>query len=99
MNKPPLLNPQPKQRFMQSGDNVSKHRDLVDSGEFQRAADFGMLQYCAYLATQVTDFNSAASIGFQLRGAHDFLLTMRNISEAPPPLPARANSDNLDHRA
>jgi hypothetical protein len=96
MNRTPLTNPQPKQRFQNSGDNVSRHRDMIDSTEFQRAADFGMLQYAAYLGSQVSDGNSAMAVGFQLKGAHDFLMTLRNISEAPA-LPARIPSSNLDH--
>lgn len=95
-NIPQVLNPSPKARFMQSGDNVSKHRKMVDSGEFQRAVDAGFLQFASFHASSITDSQSAMAAGFRIQGAFDVLQTIRMLSESPnvaKPLP----SENLNH--
>lgn len=81
----PVTNPTSKARFLESSDNISKHRDLVDSTTFQRACDFAMLQFSMAVATtpMTAEDVSIGAAGLKLRGAHDFLSIFRNLSEAP----------------
>lgn len=97
-NRVPLKNPQPKIRFQASGDNVSKHRDLMDSPEYQRAIDFGLLQYVAAVSQGITDGNTAMAAGFKILGAVELLSTVRMLSETPMPVVV-APVPNLNHQA
>ena len=93
-----ITNLSPKVRFMQSGDSISKHRALVDSTEFQRAADFALLQYTGTLAQQTTNANESMAMGLKIQGAHEFLQTMRLLAAAPLPAklpPAAALNHNV----
>lgn len=96
----PVVNPSPKARFQESTDNVSRHRTLVDSKEFQRAIDFALLQFGLALATQPLsqeEFQIGAA-GLKLRGVHDFISILRNLSETPKPLAIVNRNDNLNHQ-
>ena len=84
-----------KARFMSSPDNISKHRALVDSREFQRGVDFALLEYQDQLMDGVGDGNTAATVGFKLRGVHEFLRVFRLLSEPTRQLTTLAASDNL----
>ena len=90
-----IVNPTPKMRFMDSNENLSKHRTLVDSKEFQRAEDFAMRQYTIEQMNRVTDANSAAAAGLKLLGAHEFLTTFRLLSEQAKIATIRPVTDNL----
>lgn len=79
--KPINGNPSPKSRFMLSADNITKHRNLVDSREFERGVDFALLEYQAQLMQYATDGNGAAAVGIKLRGVHEFLQTFRLLGE------------------
>lgn len=94
----PNHNPSPKQRFQQSNDNVSKHRDLTASREFERGMDFAMLEMCSRLAATITDGNSAMAAGFRLMGAHEFAQNLKLLSEKPATLNVKQDT-HLDHRA
>lgn len=94
-----VTTPLPKVRFQESKDNVTKHRDLVASREFERAIDYALLQYQASLAATVTqDFNGMASMGLRLMGAQEFVRTLRMLAESAS-LPDTKVTDNLNHRA
>lgn len=94
-----VTNPSPSARFRESGNNIGRHRDMVVSHEFQRAADFGMLEYAAQLTLATKDANEAMAAGLKLRGAYEFLQIMRNLGESPRMAPPRVITDNLDHKA
>ena len=87
-----LINPTPRARFQVSSDNVSKHRDLVDRNEFQRGADFALLQYSAELTEKESN---PTVIGLKIAGAHEFLKTFRLLSEKPDLKPMPRPNDNL----
>jgi hypothetical protein len=93
-NNNALSNPPPKTRFLQSADNITKHRSMVDSREYERAVDFGLMQYFAELAAQVKDGNSAAMVGFKVAGAFEAVQSMRMLSEQPKVTRVPVN-DNL----
>lgn len=95
----PTINLSPKGRFLQSNDNVSRHRAMLETREFERASDFSMVQYCASIAESVRDANTALAAGFKLQGAFEYAHTFRNLSEQAkvPSIPAKA--DNLNHQA
>lgn len=95
-----VSNPSPKKRFQESVDNVKKHRDLIQLREFDRAADFALLQYMAQLG-QETDgnLNAAAAAHLRLAGAREFLWTFRNLGESVEFIPRRVETPNLDHSA
>lgn len=97
MNAP--INLSPKSRFQQSADNVSRHRALLETREFERATDFSLLQYCAALSESIKDMNSAAIAGMKLQGAFEHAHTFRNLGELPPRPPIAIVKDNLDHKA
>lgn len=92
-----ISTPTPKHRFQESKDNISKHRDLVASKEFERAVDFALLQYQAQLATSVNpDFNGMAAMGLKILGVQEFVRTFRMLSESPT-APEQRVEGNLDH--
>lgn len=96
-NQPPqavALNPSPKLRFMQSPDNIKKHRDMIDSNEFQRACDFALLQYQSQLSMTTVDMAGAAANNFKMLGAQELLQTMRLLGESVPRV-TKTDPDNL----
>ena len=95
MNAP--INLSPKSRFQQSNENVSRHRAMLETREFERANDFSLVQYCAALSESVKDMNSAAIAGLKLQGAFEFAHTFRNLGEMPPVAKAPVIKDNLRH--
>lgn len=97
MNTAPI-NLSPKSRFQQSQDNVSRHRAMLETREFERATDFSMVQYCAVLAESVKDMNSAAIAGMKLQGAFEYAHAFRSLGEIPPRPPLAITKDNLDHK-
>lgn len=88
------LNPSPKTRFHLSADNLKKHRDLVDSNEFQRGADFALLQYQAQLSLQPVEMAGAAANHFKMTGALEFLQAFRLLAEVAPRASV-VDNDNL----
>jgi len=100
MTTPPNINLTPKQRFCESVDNTNKHRDLVDSKEFQRGCDFAMLEMARDLSDKSNDANASIPAALMLRGAHEFLKIFRSLSEKPidPPVPPPARNLNYNAR-
>ena len=90
----------PRTRFQESSQNISKHRELVGSGEFQRACDYGILEYVARLTSSTDAGDQAAmhAMGLKISGAHEFLLVIRMLSEKPT-APTPTVVPNLDHKA
>lgn len=80
--KPQILHASlsPQERFQLSGDNISKHRQLVDTNEFSRGADFAMLQFQVDLVKRE---NNPTVIGLKLAGAQDYLRLFKLLSERP----------------
>lgn len=95
-----IKSPNPKSRFQESADNIKKHRDMIQSREFERACDYALLQYSARLQEETNgNLNSAAAAHLRMTGAHEFLSTMRTLSESFE-LPSRKQeAANLDHAA
>ena len=90
-----ITNPSPKQRFMESAQSVSAHRDMIASRAFERGADFALMEYTTQLELKVSNMNDAASTGLKIQGALEFLQTLRMLGETPR-LPAKVSlSDNL----
>ena len=96
---PPVLNPSPRTRFQQSSTRISAHRQMVQSPEFEHAADAALLQYHVDLAGGLRDVNSAAAIGLKLTGAQEFLTVFKLLAEQPPRAPAPPARDTLDANA
>lgn len=94
--QPPNLNPSPKTRFRESGDNISKHKALLEMREFDRAIDYAFMQYQADLAARCADANGAMAMGLKLCGAHEFVQTLRTLTEVAKVLPV-PQDDNLRH--
>jgi len=92
------INLSPKGRFLQSNDNVSRHRAMLETREFERADASAMLQYCAMIAESVKDANTALAAGFKLQGAFEHAHTFRLLSEEPPRPATPVTRDNLDHK-
>ena len=94
-----LANPTPKSRFIESSQNISSHRKLVDDPAFQRSLDYAMLEFANTLArTSIEPQDiSLGAAGLKLRGAQEFLHIFRNLSEQPKDLPKIARLDNLNH--
>jgi hypothetical protein len=96
---PPNVNPTPKARFQESGNNIAEHHTLLESRPFQRACDFGLQQYMLKLATVTGDFNTAAAAGFKMQGAQEFLATLRLLAEKPEPVKPPELVGQLNYRA
>lgn len=100
MTTQPITNPSAKARFMASPDNITKHREMVDSREFERAIDFGLMQYqqrLAFTLADETNSNAAAAAALKMKGAMEFVTELRMLGEAPRPIPTPARGDNLNH--
>lgn len=95
-----VTNPTPKAAFQESAQNISKHRDMIASGEFGRAAMFALLEYQRILCqnTPPENFNFCAASHFKMLGAQEFLHTLRNLAESPK-VPVIVPDGNLDHKA
>lgn len=97
------LNPTPKQTAMEIRGFIGKHRELVDSQQFQDSLFFAEAEYIHQL-TRLAPSNiiassseQAAAACFQrILGAHEFVRTLRNLSESPP-APKPSLPTNLDH--
>jgi hypothetical protein len=98
-----IMNPSPKQVFMSSVDNVSKHRKLLEDPTFERAVLFAKAQYVRRLHEiapgdlSIPNFASAAAMSFErIQGMEDFIAILFSLSESTP-LPERLKvSDNLE---
>jgi hypothetical protein len=97
-NVAPIKNPTPRDQFREKADNISLHRTLVDSPQFERGVHFTMLEYQRMLSTQVKDGNSAAAAGYKLQGAIEIMGVLRMLAEPAPSMPKLA-SQSLDHNA
>lgn len=92
------VNPSPRARFQESASNISRHRDMIASTEFQRACDFAMLQYQGELAMQKSDnFNTHAANQMKIVGALEFMHIFRHLGEQAQPAPKVVDRDNLSH--
>lgn len=89
----PLLSP--KARFQLSDQSISKHRDMLQSGEFQRAIDFAVLQYNFELAQKPQDQVSAMRIGWSITAVQEFVDLLKRISEKAPAIVFTPPNDNL----
>ena len=98
-NSTAVINLTPKERFCEAADSVTKHRDLVDSVEFQRGCDFAMLEMTRLLSDQVNTANESIPAALMIRGAHEFVKVFRNLSEKPSPLPAQPANRGLNYKA
>lgn len=75
------VNASPKVRFIANGKAVRAHRDMVDSDEFHYSCDYALLQYIHDLAPRCNDLPSSSAVGYQLRGAIDFVSTLKRLGE------------------
>lgn len=82
----------PKARFQLSRDNVTKHRDMVDTREFERGADFAMAEYVAEASVRETN---PAVLGMKIVGAQEFLKCFKMLGEQIEIKPLPKVSDNL----
>lgn len=95
-----VKNPSPKARFQESQDNIKRHRDMLQSREFERACDFSLLQYTSRLQSQTDgNLNAAAAAHLRLTGALEFLAVFRNLAESYEVSSRNTESSNLDHSA
>jgi len=97
------VNLTPKQRFQESKDNVSKHREMIESREFERAIDYALMEYQLQSARQTATINppnanDAVCRHYSQVGACEFVAILRNLAEPPPVITARA-IEQLDHKA
>jgi len=99
--KPFNVNPSPGTRFRASNDNISKHRDLVDSREFQRALDFAKLEMLDQITRgrPVQGMNDYAIMGLEMVGAMHFCDILLHLSEQPMPPKMPPAAPPLDHKA
>jgi hypothetical protein len=88
----PVTNLDPQSRFQLSNDNISKHREMVDSREFERATDTALLQYQAELCSRETN---PTVIGLKIAGALGYLRTVKLLSEKPVLTSLPKPNDNL----
>lgn len=97
------FNPTPKAVFLQSGRNISDHRQLVDSDAFCRAENAAIVHYLKALCAMTPDetnpnFIPICAANYQkMVGMTEFLSTFRGMSETPPPAKPRV-VDNLEQQ-
>lgn len=86
----------PKNRFLESGDNIAAHRKMVDSREFQRGIDYSLMDYVKNLSDQVKDGNTAMAVGFMLKATWEYIEKLQTLSEQPKPV-TKVVTPNLTH--
>lgn len=69
---------------MQSADNISKHKHLVDLPELQRGLDFALMHLQGMWCEQVKDQTSAMAVGLKLQGVLEFIQTFKLLAETAP---------------
>ena len=97
--RPPVPNfaPTPKARYRMSGTRISEHRALLELPAFEKAIDAALAEYEAQIAQNTTQNpNLAATNGFKSAGVHEFLYTLRTLSEQSKIIRTIPN-DNLTH--
>lgn len=73
----------PRQRFHGDTKVISDHQELIDEPAFDRGADASLVEFMTNLAETVIDLNTAASAGYQLRGAVRYLRQFKTLAETP----------------
>lgn len=97
-NQTPLNNPSPKERFIQHASDVHHHREAMVSDSFERASDLAMLHHMARVTQNVgTDATADAAAANQIKGALDYLLTLRMLGEVPR-ITKPSDTDNLKNQ-
>ena len=97
------FNPSPKQVFLQSGRNISDHRQLVDSEAYSRAESAAISQYTKAICSMTPseenpNFIPICAANYQkLVGMVEFISAFRGMSETPPPREPRI-VDNLENQ-
>lgn len=95
----PNLNPSPKERFLESRQNISDHRAMVETRTFQRAIDYSLLQYQIKLTEEISaNPQMAGGQAWKLAGVTEFVAMLKTFSETPT-IVRRIVTDNLDHKA
>lgn len=92
------VDPTPKQRFMESGDNVTKHRRLLEAGELQRGFDYALMEYQNILSREVVS-NPATAGGpaFRMAGALELISVFKRLAETPV-IMRQVPNDNLNQK-
>ena len=86
--KPPLTpHSGPAERFRYDDRDVLQFRQLTDTQVFNKGAEAAFAQYCVELADYATDLNTAAAVGFRLRGASEILAMIKTLCEPPKAKP------------
>lgn len=92
----PNVNPSPKERFLSNREFVTKHHDLIQLPEFQRALDYALLQMSRELAIRETpDAQDAMGAHYEIKGANDFIKTLKRLAESDIPQTKTVDRDNL----
>lgn len=91
------LYPSPRARFQTSADNISKHKKLTDQPELQRAFDFALLEYIAFLSSKAQTPNDASVMGIKIQGVHEFIDLLKKLGDMPT-VPASTVNHGLNHK-
>ncbi len=68
---------------------------MIASREFERAADFAMLEYQGHLSTNCATQWDAMANGLKIQGALELLHTLRLLGEQPAKITRMPDLDNL----
>ncbi len=95
-NTVPLKNPTPREQFREVNDNITQHRNMVDSPVFGRAVHTALLEYQLNVTKQIGDGASSMAGGYKLQGAIEIMGLLRMLAESAPIMP-RVSSPQLNH--
>ncbi len=90
------INPSPKQKFMSLKEWVEQHHAMIDGQQFERAMQYGLLEYQRRLCEQTTDMAGAAANHWKMVGASELMHVLRTLAE-PPRAATVPVSGNLRH--
>lgn len=85
----------PIERFQGNTKFIKAHQDLIDDPAFDVGADAALCQFVTQLCDSVVDLNSAASAGYQVRGAVKYLRQLKTLAETPKPQPKQPDQSVL----
>lgn len=99
LRPPPNVNPSPRQRFQESSQSISHHRELIQRNEFQRALDYSLLHIQYVMAKmEFKDFNTQAANAIKMVGIHEFIAIFKGLAESTPTAPRVVDPDNLPNQ-
>jgi hypothetical protein len=82
----------PKAKARATPQFIGTHHALIESPQLEKSLEVALAEYARLLALNTSE--EPRALHFKLAGAHEFLITLRNLAEQPE-APRIVTTDNL----